>query len=252
MSQVSGSAGLELSWGYPRRVPRWSAERRARPKRKRRRKRSRSRGRGARERSTENERHGRICLQIKEGRRSAGRRHCLASRIAHEDVATRLRFGCGARHERLGCPSGPLRARTPLGAPPRHSPGASPSSAPVRRFLRLGSSGVTRFGLSAVYRAPRGPVVVPVGPGPRAARERLARPRAGTAPTPPSGSHPECAFDGRASSANYRNSHRSQFPFARDFVQAVTHGKRSAFQSGGRRRTTAPSGARRRDSVHSQ
>jgi hypothetical protein len=39
---------------------------------------------------------------------------------------------------------------------------------------------------------------VPVGRGPKAARERFARPRAGTALAPPSGSHPECACDERA------------------------------------------------------
>jgi hypothetical protein len=57
-------------------------------------------------------------------------------------------------------------------------------SAPVRRFLRPGLAGVTRFGLSLVYLAPRRPVVMPVGPGPRAARERFATPRAGSAPAP--------------------------------------------------------------------
>src|SRR3984957_8279596 len=43
-----------------------------------------------------------------------------------------------------------------------------------------------------VQRAPRGPVIVPDERGPKAARERFARPRAGTAPTPYFGSHPEC------------------------------------------------------------
>jgi len=45
-------------------------------------------------------------------------------------------------------------------------------------------AGVTRFRLSQVYRAPRRPVVVPAGRGPGAARERFARPRAGTALAP--------------------------------------------------------------------
>jgi hypothetical protein len=58
-------------------------------------------------------------------------------------------------------------------------------SAPVPCFLRPGLAGVTRFGLSPVNRAPRRPVVVPVGRGPRAARERSASPRAGTALAPP-------------------------------------------------------------------
>ena len=55
-------------------------------------------------------------------------------------------------------------------------------------------SGVTLCRLSQVNRAPRRPVVVPVGRGPRAARARFARPRAGTALAPPSRSHPECAL----------------------------------------------------------
>jgi hypothetical protein len=45
-------------------------------------------------------------------------------------------------------------------------------------------AGVTRFRLSPVYRAPRRPVVVPAGRGPGAARERFARPPAGTALAP--------------------------------------------------------------------
>jgi len=43
-----------------------------------------------------------------------------------------------------------------------------------------------------VQRAPRRPVIVPDERGPEAARERLARPRAGTAPAPHLRSHPEC------------------------------------------------------------
>src|SRR5580693_715954 len=43
-----------------------------------------------------------------------------------------------------------------------------------------------------VQRAPRGPVVMPDERGPKAARERFARPRAGTAPAPHLRSHPEC------------------------------------------------------------
>ncbi len=68
---------------------------------------------------------------------------------------------------------------------------SSIGSAPDPRFLRPGLTGVTRFCLSLVYRAPRGPVVVPVGQVPRAARERVARPPAGTALAPLSGLHLE-------------------------------------------------------------
>jgi hypothetical protein len=86
-------------------------------------------------------------------------------------------------------------ARSPSGASPRHSPGRThPALAQLQfpRFLRPGFAGVTRCRLSLVYRAPRRPVVMPAERWPRAARERFARPRAGTAPAPHSGSHPEC------------------------------------------------------------
>jgi hypothetical protein len=49
-----------------------------------------------------------------------------------------------------------------------------------------------------VQRAPRGPVIVPDGTMPEAARERLARPPAGTALAPLSGSHLESALVERA------------------------------------------------------
>jgi hypothetical protein len=45
-----------------------------------------------------------------------------------------------------------------------------------------------------VQRAPRGPVIVPDGTMPEAARERFARPPAGTALAPLSGSHLESAL----------------------------------------------------------
>jgi hypothetical protein len=53
-----------------------------------------------------------------------------------------------------------------------------------RSYTSQKLAGVTRFDLSRVYRAPRRPVVVPVERWPRAARERFARPRAGTALAP--------------------------------------------------------------------
>ncbi len=67
----------------------------------------------------------------------------------------------------------------------RHPPGRThPPLAQLQfpRFLRPDLTGVTRFDLSQVYRAPRRPVVMPVERWPRAARERFARPRAGAAP----------------------------------------------------------------------
>jgi hypothetical protein len=97
-------------------------------------------------------------------------------------------------------------SRPPFGAPPRLAPAVNASAvgaAPVplfpeiERMIRKSGyrfsersyasqklAGVTRFDLSRVYRAPRGPVVVPVEQWPRAARERFARPRAGTALAP--------------------------------------------------------------------
>ena len=78
-------------------------------------------------------------------------------------------------------------ARSPSGALLRHSPGRThPPLAQLQfpRFLRPDLTGVTRFDLSQVYRAPRRPVVMPAERWPRAARERMANPPAGTAPAP--------------------------------------------------------------------
>jgi hypothetical protein len=96
------------------------------------------------------------------------------------------------------CPGAAARsfgARSPSGASPRHSPGRThPALAQLQfpRFLRPGFAGVTRCRLSLVYRAPRRPVVMPAERWPGAARERFAKPPAGTAPAPHFGSHPEC------------------------------------------------------------
>jgi len=144
-----------------------------------------------------------VCLQTNKGRRSAGRRHCLASRTTHPDVATCLRFGCGARHGWPGCPNRPLRARTPLGAPPRLSLKvfqALSATTPGQVSWDLVHAALATLSCPSPAEAPRAPVVMPADMMPEAARERFARPRAGTAPAPPSGSHPKCAFDGRANS----------------------------------------------------
>jgi hypothetical protein len=88
--------------------------------------------------------------------------------------------GTGAAARQFG-------ARPPSGALLRHSPGRThPPLAQLQfpRFLRPDLTGVTRFDLSRVYRAPRRPVVMPVERWPRAARERMANPPAGTAPAP--------------------------------------------------------------------
>src|ERR1700722_12545401 len=57
----------------------------------------------------------------------------------------------------------------------------------TRQFVKL--AGVTCLHLSQSSDAPRAPVVVPACVMPGAARERFARPPAGTAPAPPFGSH---------------------------------------------------------------
>src|SRR5580692_8727300 len=63
---------------------------------------------------------------------------------------------------------------------------------PRPRFPRPGFGGRYPPTPVSVQRAPRRPVVVPDERDPRAARERFARPRAGTAPAPHLRSHPEC------------------------------------------------------------
>ena len=114
-----------------------------------------------------------------EGRRSADRRtvHVRAAQTSMRELAQLICCAAAAR----------IASRSPFGAPPRHSPGRThPPLAQLQlpRFLRPGSTGVTRCRLSRVYRAPRRPVIMPAERWPRAARERFARPRAGTALAP--------------------------------------------------------------------
>ena len=97
-----------------------------------------------------------------EGRRSADRR-TVHVRVTRSNVAIQSLRG-----------SGSVASRSPFGAPPRHSPGRThPPLAQLQfpRFLRPGSTSVTRCRLSRVYRAPRRPVVMPAERWPRAARE---------------------------------------------------------------------------------
>ena len=88
---------------------------------------------------------------------------------------------CGAeagRRQVHGCATRLHRARSPLGAPPRHSLRLSPrNSAPGRVSWDLVMSGVTRFSPVRVQRAPRRPVVMPDERNPRASRERGYEPR---------------------------------------------------------------------------
>jgi hypothetical protein len=116
-----------------------------------------------------------VCLQIK--RREAERRKARLSRGAspRQQMLPPVRAsGVAAR------PAG--RAR--LSALHRGSRQAvTPDSASGRvswnRRVRTGGPSP-----APVQRAPRGPVIMPDERGPKAARERFARPRAGTAPAP--------------------------------------------------------------------
>jgi hypothetical protein len=116
-------------------------------------------------------------------KREAKRRKAHANHSAPHQQTSPFADASGAAARRIG-------ARPPSGATPRHSPGRThPPLAQLQfpRFLRPDLTGVTRFDLSQVYRAPRRPVVVPVERWPRAARERSAySPPAGAALAPSS------------------------------------------------------------------
>jgi hypothetical protein len=123
------------------------------------------------------------CLLINEGRRSAEKAQLSRGATPRDQMLPPARAsGAAAR------PAG--RAR--LSALHRGSRQAvTPDSAPGRvswnRRVQTGGPSP-----APVQRAPRGPVVMPDERGPKAARERFARPRAGTAPAPHLRSHPEC------------------------------------------------------------
>jgi hypothetical protein len=70
-----------------------------------------------------------------------------------------------------------------------------------------------------VQRAPRRPVIVPDGTMPEAARERFARPPAGTALAPLSGSHLESALVERDGGATSRDDVEGQARSTNSFVQ---------------------------------
>ena len=92
--------------------------------------------------------HGRIRLHINEGRRSAGRRNVLEPR--HTIRCCHLTVLSGA--------AAALRGRSPLGAPPRHSPSFDPRLNSGPRFLELpGANGRTLPGASAASTSRTGP-----------------------------------------------------------------------------------------------
>ena len=117
-----------------------------------------------------------IVLAMRLGTR--GLLHALRKPVQHapnneggRSAERRVRFlpcpaGPGARHASECCHPSALRARSPCGAPPRHSPRRTHpdiGSASVPRFLRSGACGRYPLPPVSVYRAPRRPVVVPVG-----------------------------------------------------------------------------------------
>ena len=133
----------------------------------------RCRPRGARERDADNERHERIGLRTNKGRRSAGRRHCL-------EAASRIQMLPPARA------SDAARADRSAHASRR-------STAVLARLLPLAQPRAAFPGITGCKREdpPRCQCSelltvrhVPDERGPEAARERFARPRAGTAPAP--------------------------------------------------------------------
>jgi hypothetical protein len=115
-------------------------------------------------------------------------------RTTRTDVATCPRFGRGARHGRSEpSASGALASRRSTAALAEVS---RPRILDFRPgFLGRGSvRALPAHSCPSPAAAPRAPAVIPADMMPEAARERFAKPPAGTALTPPSGSHPECAL----------------------------------------------------------
>jgi hypothetical protein len=105
-----------------------------------------------------------------------------------------------------------IRARTPTGAPPRLLHRRTNATAQPQAALpgtRL-KDGCYPSPPVPVQRASRRPVIMPAGRLPRAARERFARPPAGTALAPLSGSHLESALVERDGGAISRDGDEGQ------------------------------------------
>jgi len=135
------------------------------------------------------------CPEKKRRGRSADRRIRITNRATPTDVTACRCSGRGARHAVATLP--PQRASGALAS--------RRSVAALARFLGLAQ---LRAALTGICRSLRRfkPLLLAsssrpdrsVGEaGSEAARERFARPRAGTALAPPSGSHPECALGER-------------------------------------------------------
>src|SRR5580704_17499191 len=139
-----------------------------------------------------------------EGRRSAGRRNCPVGPRHAADVAIPLRFGRRPRVLRNALASRRSTAALSEVSRPRlfdFRPG----------FLGRGSSrALPALSCPSPAAAPRAPVVIPADMMPEAARERFARPPAGTALAPLSGSHLESALVERDGGAISRDADEGQ------------------------------------------
>ena len=129
----------------------------------------------------------------KKGRRSADRRNCPRSTPRRRALPLVGARGVGAL---TGAHAYRRSAAALVAANERRH------STPGRASWDLAKDGCYPSPPVPVQRASRKPVIMPAGRLPRAARERFARPPAGTALTPPSGSHPEWN-DGGGATARY-------------------------------------------------
>jgi hypothetical protein len=161
----------------------------------------RSRSRDKREQKADDESQKKDRPQIKRG--EAERREARTIRTAPRQrmLPPAAASGAARATDRPAYAGRPLRARSPLGVPPRFWPRFSglslDDSGPG--FLGLGGMrALPALACPSPAEAPRAPVVVPADMMPGAARERFARPPAGTALAPHAGSHPDASPRGRA------------------------------------------------------
>jgi hypothetical protein len=153
-----------------------------------------------------------FCLQINKGRRSAGRRKSNGphhtNRCCHPSA---LRARRAPRTTRLREPSasGALASRRSTAALAVVS---RPRLVDFRPgFLGRGSvRALPALAYPSPAAAPRAPAVIPADMMPKAARERFARPPAGTALAPLSGSHLESALVERDGGAVSRDADEGQ------------------------------------------
>jgi hypothetical protein len=140
------------------------------------------------------------------------------SRTTRTDVATRPRFGRGARHgQSKPSASGALASR-------RSTAALAVVSRPRLFDFRPGFLGrgsvraLPALACPSPAAAPRAPAVIPADMMPEAARERFARPPAGTALAPLSGSHLESALVERDGGAVSRDGDGRQARSTKQFA----------------------------------